>query len=174
VEVVLRHRSSREVLTGIRDGSLDAGFYNEPGEPESDLATVEVARFSIHLVAAKGLVPASNPPDWKAIAELAWIYPTESACCRRTAERLFSTLRFQPKRVISADRQELIRTLIASGLGVGLLHADAALDAERSGEVELLHEPEARIGVRFAHLASRATDPLLAVATSIMRGESPR
>ena len=132
------------------------------------------ARFAIQVVAAKGLVTSSDPPNWSALAELPWIYPTESACCRRTAERLFASKRFKPKRIVSADRQEIIRTLVASGLGVGLLHADSASDAVRRGEVELLFEAEQEIGVRFAYLAGRAADPLLVAASSIMRGESPR
>lgn len=173
VDVALRHQGSRDVLAGIRNGTLDAGFYNEPGEPDADLTTVEVARFSIVLVAATGLVPTSGGPDWKTIAGLPWIYPTESACCRQTAERVFASRRFEPKRVVSADRQEIVRTLVASGLGVGLLHADGAGDALRRGDIEVLYEPEAKVGVRFACLKSRAEDPLLAVATSIMRGEPP-
>lgn len=172
VEVALKHRSSQEVLSGIRSGALDAGFYNEPGEPEPDLATVEVTRFAIHLVAAPGVVAASSPFDWRAVAELPWIYPTESACCSRTAERLFASHRFQPKRIIGADRQEVTRTLVASGIGVGLLHADTAADAHRRGEVELLYEAETRVRVLFAYLASRAEDPLLVVASSIIRGDA--
>lgn len=174
VDVILKHRTSQEVLAGIRNGTLDAGFYNEPGEPAGDLATLEVARFAIQVVAAKGLLAVSNPPDWKAMAALPWIYPTESACCRRTAERLFASKHFEPKRIVSADRQEIIRTLVGSGLGVGLLHDDAANDAERSGDVERLYEAEQKIGVRFAHLAARSEDPLLVAASSIMRGEPPR
>ena len=172
VDVILKHKSSIEVLAGIRDGSLDAGFYNEPAEPEPDLTTIEVTRFAVHLVAAPGLVQATGGLDWGAVAELPWIYPTESACCARTAERLFSTHRFKPKRIVSADRQEVTRALVASGLGVGLLHADAALDAQRRGEVELLNEAEARVRVLFAHLASRAGDPLLAVSSSILRASA--
>jgi DNA-binding transcriptional LysR family regulator len=173
VEVTLKHRGSQEVLAGIRNGTLDAGFYNEPGEPDADLETIEVARFSIVLVAAKGLVRVSDAPDWKAMAELPWIYPTESACCRRTAERVFAAQLFKPKRIVSADRQEIVRTLVASGIGVGLLHADGAEDALQRGDIELLYEPDAKVGVRFAYLKSRAEDPLLAVAASIMRGEQP-
>ncbi len=172
VEVILKHRSSQEILAGIRNGSLDAGFYNEPGEAERDLATIEVAHFTIHLVAAPGVVAASRQPDWKAIAELPWIYPTESACCGRTAEKLFTSHQFKPKRIISADRQDVTRTLVASGIGVGLLHADTARDAQRRGELELLFEAETRVRVLFAHLASRAQDPLLATASSIMRAKS--
>lgn len=172
VEVTLKHRTSQEILAGIRNGSLDAGFYNEPGEAERDLATIEVARFTIHLAAAPGVVPASSKPDWKAIAELPWIYPTEAACCSRTAEKLFTLHRFKPKRIISADRQDVTRTLVVSGIGVGLLHADTARDAQRRGEVDLLFEAETPVRVLFAHLASRAQDPVLVAASSIMRANS--
>jgi len=174
VEVILQHRSSQEILAGVRNGSLDAGFYNEPGEPEPDLATHAVSEFAIQLVAAPGLVPTRQPPDWKTIAELPWIYPTESACCSRTAERLFSSRRFRPKRIISADRQDITRTLVGSGIGVGLLHADTAQDAQRRGELELLFEAETRVRVLFANLASRAQDPLLMAAASIVRAKAKR
>ncbi|HET9959856.1 MAG TPA: substrate-binding domain-containing protein, partial [Polyangiaceae bacterium] len=170
IEVVLKHRTSQEVLAGIRDGTLDAGFYNEPGEPDPDLATLEVAQFSIHLAAAPGLVTPNPELDWKFLAELAWIYPTESACCGRTAEQLFGARRFRPRRVISADRQDVTITLIASGVGVGLLHADTAREAVDRGELELLFEAERRISVRFASLASRALEPMIAAASSILRG----
>jgi len=172
VEVVLRHRTSREVLAGIRDGSLDAGFYNEPDEPEPDLATLDVDAFAIHLVAAPGLVPRAKRPDWKSLAALPWVYPTESACCARTAERLFASHRFRPPRVVSADRQEVTRTLVASGIGVGLLHDGAARDAERRGEVELVVEVETRVRVLFAVPAQRAHDPVLEAAASIMRAKA--
>lgn len=172
VEVTIKHHTSREILDGIRDGRLDAGFYNEPGHPASDVATVEVAQFAIHLVAAPGLLAGARRPDWKAISDLPWIYPTESACCARTAERLFASQGFRPKRVISADRQELTKTLVMSGIGVGLLHADAAKSAERRGELDLVFEAETRVRVLFAHLASRAEDPVLVAAASIMRGSA--
>jgi DNA-binding transcriptional LysR family regulator len=169
VEVVLTHRTSREVLAGLRSGALDAGFYNEPGGAEADLTTLEVARFTTFLVAAPGFVEATKPLDWGALSASTWIYPTESACCTRTAEELFASRRFKPKRIISTDRQDVTRTLVASRLGVGLLHADAAHEAQRRGEVELLFEAESRVRVLFAHLTSRAQDPLLSAASAIMR-----
>jgi DNA-binding transcriptional LysR family regulator len=172
VEVVLTHRSSHEVLTGIRNGALDAGFYNEPGAPEGDLTAIEVAHFTTFLVAAPGFVEATKPLDWRAVSEVPWIYPTESACCTRTAEQLFTSHRFRPKRIISTDRQDVTKTLVASRLGVGLLHADVAQEAQRLGEIELLFEVETRVRVLFAHLLRRAQDPVLAAASSIMRAQT--
>lgn len=171
VEVTLKHRSSQEILDGIRNGTLDAGFYNEPGEPDDDLATIAVGEFAVHLVAAPGLVAPAAPPDWSALAELSWIYPTEAACCNRTAERLFAAHRFRPRRIVSADRQDVTKTLVTSGIGVGLLHADTAIDAARCGELELLFEAETRVRVLFAYLARRAEDPVVGAAASVMRAK---
>ncbi len=169
VEVVLSHGTSQDILTGIRNGSLDAGFYNEVGEPEPEVATLEVARFGIYLVAPPKRVAVSEPPDWKALAELPWIYPASSACCGRTAESLFRANAIRPKRIISVDREAVTRTLIAGGTGVGLLHADTAREAQARGEVDLLFESGALVRVLFAHRASRAQDPLLTAAVSAVR-----
>lgn len=169
VEVTLKHGTSVEILAGLRSGALDAGLYNEGGEPDPDLGTREVSRFTIFLCAAPGLVDASRPLDWAALARLPWVYPPTSACCGRAAEAVFKAHQIRPDRVVSVDRQVLTRTLIASGLGVGLLHADAADEAHRAGEVELLYESKAPVRVLFAHLASRAQDPVLAAASSIIR-----
>jgi DNA-binding transcriptional LysR family regulator len=144
-------------------------LYNEPDSPPPDLTTVEISAFDIYLVAAPGLVPPSRPLDWDAIGAMPWIYSTGSACCGRTAERIFTAQRLKPPRIISTDRQEVTRTLVVSGIGVGLLHADAAKDAERRGDLERVFEAESRVRVLFAHLATRAEEPALAAAMSIMR-----
>ncbi|MBA3545918.1 MAG: LysR family transcriptional regulator [Nannocystis sp.] len=169
VDVVLKHGTSLDILGGIRNGSLDAGLYNEAGEPDPELTTIEVSHFKIYLVAPPGLVAASEPLDWRALADLPWIYPTSSACCGRTAESLFKIHQIRPKRIISVDREIVTRTLIAGGVGVGLLHADTAKQAQVSGEVDIVYEPRTLVRVLFAHLASRAQDPLLTAATAIMR-----
>ena len=169
VEVVLKHGTSAEILAAVRNGTLDAGLYNEPDAPEADLATVPVSEFAIYLVASPGLV--SRPLEWSALAEVPWVYPATSACCGRTAERMFKAHHIRPKRILSVDREDVTHTLVAGGIGVGLLHAETARRAERAGEVELLHESPDTVRVLFAQLASRAQDPILIAATSIMRTE---
>jgi DNA-binding transcriptional LysR family regulator len=168
VEVTLRHGTSHEILGGLRNGSLDAGFYNEGGDPDPELRTLEVSRFRTYLVAPPGLVAVSDPLDWKALAARPWIYPTSSACCGRTAESMFKAHQIRPARIISVDRESVTRTLIAGGLGVGLLHADTAHEARDRGEVELLFESPNAVRVLFAHVASRAQEPILELVASVM------
>jgi DNA-binding transcriptional LysR family regulator len=177
VTVSVKHGTSVETLAGLRNGSLDVGFYNEPGEPGADLVATEVSRFVIHVAVRPGLIAASQPLNWGLLAAVPWIYPTASACCGQAAEALFRAHAIRPRHIISVDREDVTRTLIAAGTGVGLLHADSARDAQARGEAELLCEAPGSVRVLFAQLASRSTDPLLRAATAIVnentRGETP-
>lgn len=100
VEVALKHGTSQQILADLRNGSLDAGFYNAPSKPDADLVTIEVSQFKIYVVAAPGVATRSEHPDWKSLAELPWIYPASSACCGQTAAELFKAQRFSNR---SAD-----------------------------------------------------------------------
>lgn len=174
VEAVVQHGDSLEVLDGIRGGTLDVGFYNEPAQPPDDLRVIEVASFGIHLAAPAGLVPAADEIDWQALAELPWIYPTGGpSCCGHAAETLFRRHQFRPRRTISIDRESVTRMLIASGVGVGLLHSDTAVEARDSGEVDLLFEAQDKVSVMFAHLSARANDPLIDAAVRILADGIP-
>ncbi len=169
VEAQVQHGHSLEVLEGIRNGTLDAGFYNELAEAPDDLRTIEATRFSIHLAAPAGLVSCTEVPDWQALAEIPWIYPTDGpSCCNHAAENLFRRYQFRPRKTIGIDRESVTRTLIAGGVGVGLLHSDTAFEARDRGEVELLFQAHDTVRVMFAHLASRANDPLIAAAVSVL------
>lgn len=172
VDVTIQHGNSLDILDGIRNGSLDAGFYNEPGEPDADLFTVEVSRFTIYLASSPGLVDGTQPLDWRELAEMPWVYPTcGSSCCGRAAENLFLRYQFRPKRTIGIDRESVTRTLIAGGVGIGMLHAETAMQAQAAGEVNLLCEAHDSVRVLFAHLVSRDKDPLLNAARSLLLNE---
>lgn len=168
VEVSLQHGSSVDVLLGIRNGNLDAGFYNEAGTPPAELSTIEVARFAIYLAAPPRLVTAKAPLDWKALAELPWICPVSGTCCGRVAENLFEEHHIRPKRIVSVDQESVTRTLIAGGVGIGLLHGSTALEAEKHGEVELISKAADAAGARFAYLSDRAQDPILSAVSSLV------
>ncbi len=172
VEVAVINGTSRDILDGLRAETLDAGIYNDGGAPDADLVAIELARFTTYVAGPAGFDLAKEPPDWRRLAEQPWIYPTASACCGRTAESIFAAHGIRPRRVISVDGEAMTRTLIAGGLGVGLLHAGTAHEARALGEVTLLLEAPELVRIRFAHLARRAPDPILALASSILRASA--
>lgn len=174
VEVTLEHRSSGDVLAGIRHGALDAGFYNEAGEPEPDLSVTPVGEVRIDVVAPPGLVRDPANVAWASLAAVPWVYPSRSTCCGRSAERLFAERGFRPSRVISVDRVETTRALVAGGIGVGLLHADTSSVAIERGELERVATLAPPVRVLFARLGQRDGDPLVAAAAAIMAPPPPR
>lgn len=178
VEVTVAQARSASIALGIRSGTYDAGFFAESGDSIEDVTTIEVASFGVLLAVQRGKGGAA--PDWRALEELAWIYPGGRTCCALTAERVFADQRIRPSRVVSVDREAVTRDLVARGVGVGLLHADTAEEAERAGEVDLVYACPTPVRVLFGHLASRAGDPVLGAALDVVRarvtspGRSPR
>ncbi|MBL8912162.1 MAG: LysR family transcriptional regulator [Archangium sp.] len=165
VQVTLEHRRSADILSGLRDETIDAGFYNEGGVAPVEFSTIEVASFGIFVAAPRG-----QRAEWKELEQLPWIYPPESTCCAKAAHQVFARHHLRPARNISVDREDLTRTLVASGVGVGLLHEPSARAAVDAGEVDLLDDSETRVRVLFAQLARRASEPVLAAAAAIVRG----
>ncbi|MEM9629877.1 MAG: LysR family transcriptional regulator [Pseudomonadota bacterium] len=169
VEIELTHATSPEVLEGIRSGRLDAGFYVESEDADEDLTSIEVARFGTYLAAPAGMVDRSETLDWQVLQTLPWICPGLDSCCGRSVEALFQRHNFRPTKIISIDRESVTRTLLAGGVGIGLLHADTAREAQLAGEIDILCEVKEIVRVLFVHLAERGHDPLLDTVSKIVR-----
>lgn len=169
VEVILEHGSSAEIVRAIRNGSLDAGFYAEAGTPDAELETVTSGGYGIFLAAPPGWGVDLTNPDWQILARMPWICPQSSTCCGRVAEALFERHGFRPSKVMSVDQESVTRTLIAGGVGVGLLHADTAHEAQAKGEVDLVGELLHNVNVLFAYLRGRGHDPLIGAVAAVAR-----
>lgn len=169
IEVALEYGRSAEIVRAIRSGGLDAGFYNDDGKPAAELDTVEVDRFGVFLAVPRGWIDAPARPDWQKLARLPWICPASNSCCGRVAESLFERNGFRPEKLVSVDQESVTRTLIAGGVGVGLLHAETAREAEAKGEVELVGGAQQEVRVLFAYLSGRARDPLIGAVSAAVR-----
>lgn len=168
LELSVQDGGSHQILERILRGELDAGCYNEPGEPPRELRAHELSRFGVCVAAAPGLVAPAQKRDFRALAELPWIFPTASSCCGTAAKALFEAQQIRPARIIDVDRESMTRSLVESGAGVGLLHRETATLAQAEGELEVLYETPTVVRVLFAYLASRAQDPRLASVVSLL------
>lgn len=169
VEVVLHHGSSLDISRGIVNGSLDAGFFVNAGLVDESLLLIEVQRFGLFLAAPPGLVKEKKSLNWAELSNLPWACPVFGTCCGLVAEEIFQSHGFRPQKVINVDQESVTRTLIAGGIGLGLLHEETALKAERKGEVELLgNGPQREVQLVFSYLKERTHDPLIsAVMTTV-------
>ena len=90
------------------------------------------------------------------------------------ATRLFAERGSAPTRLIEADNEAVIRSLVASGLGVALVREDLAQEGETAGELVVL--PEARLAttLQFIYAREKREEPevraLLDVISDVWRG----
>lgn len=167
VEVVLHHGPSMDISREIVNGSLDAGFFVTTEEIDENLKCIEVQRFGIYLAAPPGLIKTAKPIDWTELSNLPWACPISGTCCGRVAEDIFQSHGFRPQKIINVDQESVTRTLVAGGVGIGLLHEETALDAERNGEVELLGDGAQReVLLVFSYLKRRSQEPIIEAATA--------
>ncbi|MEX5212925.1 MAG: substrate-binding domain-containing protein [Nitrospiraceae bacterium] len=108
-------------------------------------------------------------PGWHKLARLPWICATSSTCCGRATEGVFERNGFRPKKLVSVDQENVTRTLIAEGVGIDLLHADTAWEAERMGEVELIGGPQQAERLIFSYQCRRAHDQLIEAVSAAVR-----
>ncbi len=169
MEVALEYGRSAEIVGAIRSGVLDAGFYTDDGNPDGELETIEVDRFGVFLAVPRGWIDDVVRPDWQKLARMPWICPASNTCCGRAAENVFERNGFRPQKLVSVDQENVTRTLIAGGVGVGLLHAETARDAEAKGEVVLLGGVQEEVRVLFAYQCGRVHDPLVGAVSAAVR-----
>lgn len=162
VEVHLQYGSSIEIEKAIINAELDAGFFSDSGGQTDELLKLQVDSFGVYLAAPSGWIHNPDRLDWTALAQLPWICPAPKSCCGNLAEQLFQQHHFRPVKQINVDHEKVTRSLIAGGVGIGLLHADTAKDASEKGELVLLGNEQQKVPVYFAVRTARQTDPLIA------------
>jgi DNA-binding transcriptional LysR family regulator len=111
-------------------------------------------------------------PDWTELAELPWICPAPGTCCSEVAEAIFTEHGFRPRRLFGIDLESVTRTLIAGGVGVGLLHQPTALEAAREGTVELLGAgPHRPLRLILGTARARRHEPLVAAIAAVAQSQ---
>ncbi len=168
LDIRMHYGSSAEIQQAVLQGKVDAGFYTSAA-PDPALHHIEVDSYGIYIAAPTAWVITTSPPDWQQLAELPWILPEPDTCCGRAAAGLFASHAFYPEKVIKVDQEQMTRSLIAGAAGIGLLHADNALDAELKGEVQLLGRTEQLVKLWFSCQPNRMQQPQLKAVIELVQ-----
>ncbi len=158
LEIELHHEVSGAAFEKVRDGALDASFYY------GDLTHAGVGAVPLREIAYRVAAPIAwrdkvEHAAWEEIAALPWIMAPPISTHHVLATRLFHERGGAPTTLIEADNEMVIRSLVASGLGVALVREDltVAADAER----ELCIWPQARLAttLQFIYSGEKAEEP---------------
>ena len=160
IELELSQVMSSDVLAGIRNGTLDAGFYFGRA-PESDIDGIAlrdvVYRVTLPATRADELLTA----QWETIAQQPWIVAPAPSTHHHLVMSLFDDGTARPERIIEADSESVINDLVESGVGVSLVRDEIAAQSVDAGRSVVWPGREITTKLWLVHAADRGTDPLI-------------
>jgi len=160
LQLELHHEISGAALEKVRSGRLDASFFY------GDLAEGAVAGLALRPLVYRVAAPAAwrgriAGADWSDVAALPWILTPPISSHHRLAAALFRKHGVEPTKVVEADQESVISSIVASGVGLSLMREDVALAREAAGEICLWDRGRATTTLWFIHLHERAEDPVI-------------
>ena len=118
----------------IRGGRIDAGLLTLPIE-ESDLVSVPVLREELMLITTPAHPLARRrrvaPRD---LAEQPFILFEPGSATRRVIDRLFASENIQPIIVMDTENVEIIKAMVKTGMGIGIVPYQAVAREVRAGQ----------------------------------------
>ncbi|OIO05869.1 MAG: hypothetical protein AUJ49_00610 [Desulfovibrionaceae bacterium CG1_02_65_16] len=173
LQVHLPQSSSNIIVEDVRAGKVDGGFAFV-AKPENsclphELSCMHLADTSMHVVAPAAWRERLSHCAWADLAREPWVWFTDTCPCRSMLERQLSPYSGEIRKVAVTDYEGTLKTLVASGAGLGLMNRDEALELERSGEVYIWPHDQLPIGICFLHRADRAGDPGICAVRQALR-----
>ncbi|NJD88058.1 MAG: LysR family transcriptional regulator [Betaproteobacteria bacterium] len=133
VSLRLEQGISGTVMSKLRSGDLDCGYViaaEKPADlPSHRLGPVELVVALPHRLKAKAAGMTLED-----VLDLPWIGTPPPCSMRQQAEALFREAGREYRFTTVADVEASVRSMIASGLGAGIMRRDQALDAQRARE----------------------------------------
>lgn len=160
LEIDFQHEITGVALQRVRDGSLEASFYYGP------MSYPQVAGIALRELAYRVAAPAAwrervEQAGWPEIGQLPWIMPPPVSTHHQFAAALFREHGIEPTKLIGADDEAVVSSLVASGVGLALLREDTAAQMVQAGEVCLWQDIRLSTTLRFVYLRSREHDPVV-------------
>jgi DNA-binding transcriptional LysR family regulator len=167
LEIELHHSNSRSIVKGVVSGELDAGIDLGDTEP-AGVTALPLCKLTYRIVAPVGWADRLKGDQWQALAALPWISTPKDGSRFKMAESLFRRHGFAPQKVIEADSDASITSLVFAGVGTGLMREDLAAQAHRDGAVLMLEQGRATTSLRFIYLTSRENDSTIQALRSVL------
>jgi DNA-binding transcriptional LysR family regulator len=167
LEIEFKHEITGLALEHVREGTLDGSFYY------GDLHGSQVAGMALREIGYRVAAPVAwrdriENAGWAEIAAEPWILPPEVSTHHQLAQTLFRTHGAKPAKLIGADHEAVVSSLVVSGLGVALIREEAALRMAAAGEICIWRDARVATTLWFIYLQSREQDPVVRALLAVL------
>lgn len=156
VSLQLQQGLSFQTVQAVRRGELDCAYVLSDHENIESLSLRRLGPIELAIALPRALAEAHPGLTLDQLLGLPWVGTPVTCLLRTHLEALFnSTGRdYRPSR--TADNEGAIRSMVASGMGAGLIRLDQALQAEQNGELVIWPGWRARTWLCFIEPAEQA------------------
>jgi DNA-binding transcriptional LysR family regulator len=168
LELHLIHSEANRVLKYLKNEKLDAGFYKGviPAGGFQALPLTKVNMVVTGPIEFKDRMDTASIDD---LAQMPWIWRTSDGPFMCFGSRLFSNECFSNTRVIVAEDDETMRSLLISGAGLQLMEENKARADASAGKVAVWPGDKVRTQLSFIYLATRQEDPIIESLCKVLR-----
>jgi DNA-binding transcriptional LysR family regulator len=168
IEIQLHHEVTGAAFEKVREGELDASFYYGKLTHPS-VADVALRDLTYRIVAPAAWKGRLEHATWKEVAAEPWVMTPPISTHNELASALFRQHDIAPTKVLEADDERVVCSLVVSGLGMALMREDLALDKARAGEVCLWKEVRLTTALKFVYLRDREEDPVIRALVDLLK-----
>ena len=168
LELELHQGVTGTALDQVRDGTLDAGFYY------GELRHLSVAGLPLRRLVFRVVAPAAwkdrlRLSGWEQVAAMPWIIPPAISSHHQLAHTLLQHHGVSPSRVVEADQEAVIASLVVSGVGITLMREDVAFDKAAAGEICIWNDEQIDTMLWFITQRQRENDPVIHALNEMQR-----
>ena len=168
LQIEFQHEITGMAMQHVREGTLDASFYY------GDISAPQVAGVALRAINYRVAAPAAwrdrvQHAGWAEIAELPWITTPPVSTHSHLAHELFRTHGVAPTKLVGADHEAVVSSLVVSGVGVALVREDIARKKAEAGEMCLWQDMRIGTTLWFIYLRSREHDPVIRALLDVLK-----
>lgn len=155
-------------IDGVQNGDLDGALYAGSRYP-TDTQGIELAELAYRVVVPAAWKTRIKGATWSDVALMPWIRTTKPSAHHEMVTEIFRQASIEPVEIVEVDHELVIRSLVAAGVGIGIMREDFALEAQKLGEVIVYSNLKVHTMLSFIYHANRQSDPVIRAAVDTLK-----
>jgi DNA-binding transcriptional LysR family regulator len=164
----LRQGLSYQTLESLMRGELDCAYALNDRERIEGFEVTRLGPVDLAVALPVALAEAHPELTLQQVADLPWVGTPRACVLRAHLDRLFASAGRAFQEGQTADGEGALRSMVASGMGAGILRLDQARQAERNGELRVWNGWRAHTWLCWVAPEGRRTDAVDAVRRAVM------
>lgn len=177
IETELTHGVSGDIMTWLKRGQIDAGFYLcGPDDlplmgldSEEPIHAIKLADFTYRVIGPVGWQKKIEDADWPALAKLPWIGTPERSVHYRLLSKIYTDPADRLGVVARVDQEASMLEMVRSGIGLSLCRDSIALHQKQSFGLAVCNSVSVPACLCFVALERRKNSPVLSETFNLLQ-----